>query len=104
MRGSQGGGVVLDRGGGKDLAPAGGVEHVHLVGRACEGSDLAGAPETPERAKGGSAPPGRPFLLVLGDFGVDEIHGDGLDADFRDIREAGNGAGGKFVVCSVRII
>ncbi len=104
VRGSEGGRVVLNRCGGEDLAPAGGVEHVHFVGRAGEGADLAGAPESPERSKSGSAPPGRPFLLVLWGFGVDEIHGNGLDAEFRDVGEAGNGPGGKFVVCSARIV
>lgn len=104
MRGGEGGRVVLDRRGGKDLAPAGGVEHVHFVGRASEGADLAGAPETPERSKGGGAPPGRPFLLVLGGFGVDKIHGDGLDAEFRDVGEAGNGPGGEFVVRGAGIV
>lgn len=103
VRGGEGGRVVQDRRGGEDLAPAGGVEHVHFVGRACEGADLAGAPETPERSKGGVAPPGRPFLLVLGGFGVDEIHGDGLDAEFRDKGEAGNGPGSEFVVCGAGI-
>lgn len=104
MRGSEGGPVILDCGSSEDLAPAGGVEHVHLVGRACEGADLAGALKMPEQSKGGSSPPGRPFLLVLGGFGIDKIHEDGLYAEFRGEEEAGNGAGGKFVVCSARIV
>lgn len=31
-------------------------------------------------------------------LGVDEIHSDGLDAEFLDIGEAGDGAGGVFIV------
>lgn len=104
MRCGEGGCVVLDRRGGEDLAPARGVEHAHFVSRAGEGTDLAGAPETPERSEGGSAPPGRPFLLVLGGGSVDEIHGDGLETNCRDVGEAGNGPGGEFVVLGAGIV
>ncbi len=96
--GGEGGRIVLDRCGGEDLAPAGGVERVHFVGRAGQGADLAGAPEVPERSEGGGPPAGGPFLPVLGGLGIDEIYGDGLDTEFLDIGEAGDGAGGVVVV------
>ena len=34
------------------------------------------------------------MLLVFGGLGIDEIHGDSLDAEFLDVGEAGYGAGG----------
>ena len=104
MYGGQGGRVVLDRGGGEDLTPAGRVERVHFVGRAGEGADLAGTPEAPERSEGGCPPAGGPFLLVLGGLGMDKIHGDGLNAEFLDIGEAGDGAGGVVVVRGAGVV
>lgn len=98
MRAGKCGRVILDSRGGEDLASAGGVERVHFVGRAGQGADLAGAPEAPERSEGGGPPAGGPFLLVLEGLGIDEIHGDGLNADFLDIGEAGYGAGGVTVI------
>lgn len=85
MHGGKGGRIVFDSRGGKDLAPARGVECVHFVGRAGQGADLAGAPEAPERSKGGGSPPSEPFLLILKALGIDEIHGDDLDAELRHI-------------------
>ena len=94
VRRGDGGRIAFDSRGGENLAPAGGVERVHFVGRAGQGTDLAGAPEAPERSVGGCPPVGGPFLLVFGDLGMDEIYGDGLDADFLDVGEAGYGARG----------
>ena len=67
------------------------------------GYGLAGAPETPERPEGGGPPTGRPFVLVLGGLGIDEIDGDSLDPDFLDIGPAGYGASGVVVVRVARI-
>ncbi len=93
-------GVVPDRRGSEDLAPARGViDRVHFVGRAGEGVDLASALAEPERSESGAAPPGGPFLRVLGRFGVGEIHEDDLDADCRHIGEAGDGPDGARVIC-----
>ena len=52
VNGGEGSGVVFDGRGGEDLASAGGVQHVHFVGRAGERADLAGAPEAPEGVEG----------------------------------------------------
>ena len=104
MRDVESGRVVLNSRGGEDLAPAGRVERVHFIGCAGQGADLAGAPEAPERSEGGVPPAGGPFLSVLGGLGVNEVHGDGLDAEFLDIGEAGNGAGGVAIVCGARIV
>ena len=104
MRRDEGSVVVLDGRVGEDLALAWRVERVHLVGRAGEGSELAGAPEAPERSEGGGLPVRGPFLFVLGGFGVDEIHGYGLEAEVLDIGEAGYGAGGMVIVRATGIL
>ena len=96
--------VVLDGGISKDLTPAGRVKRVHFVGRAGYGSNLAGAPEAPERPKGGGLPVSGPFLLVLEGFSIDEIHGYGLDAEVLDIGETGYGARGMVIVRGIRIL
>lgn len=98
MCGGEGGGIVLDSCGGEDLASAGRVQHVHFVGGAGQSADFASPPEAPERSERGCPPADGPFVLVLGGFGMDKIHCDGLNAKFLDIGEAGDGAGGVIVV------
>lgn len=98
MRGGEGCRIVLDSRGGEGLTPAGGIERVHFVGRAGQGSDPAGAPEAPERSEGGCPPADGPFLLVLGGLCMNKIHGDGLNAEFLDVGEAGYGTRGVVVV------
>ena len=95
--------VVLDSRGGENLAPPRRIERVHFVGRTGQGTDLTGAPEAPERSKGEGPPAGRPLFFVLRGLGIDEIHGDGLDAEFLDIGEASDGAGRVIVVCGAGI-
>lgn len=89
--------VVSDSRGGEDLAPAGGVKHVHLVGRAGERAGFAGAPEAPDGVEGRGFPACGP-VLVLWAFSIGQVHGDKLDTERLDVGEAGDRTGSVLVV------
>ena len=57
----------------------------------------------PERSEGRGFLVGGLFLFVFRGLGVDEVRGDGLDAEFLDLGEAGDGAGGVVVVRGAKI-
>ena len=103
VRSGESGRIILDCCSTEGLAPARGVEHVQFIRRTGQGADLAGAPDAPEGLKGGGLPAGRPFLLILRELGIDEVHGDSLNAKFPDIGEAGEGTGSVFVIRGVGI-
>ena len=108
MRRGKRGWIVLDGSSSEELPSARRIEHVHLVSCTGKCAYLAGAPEAPERCEGGRFPAGGP----LDRFGIYEIHGNGLDAKFLDIRKAGDRASGVTVihgagvaqVCSVDVL
>ena len=97
MNGGEGSKVIFYGRGSEDLPPARGVKHIHFVGRAGESAGLAGAPEAPDRVEGGVLPACGPFL-VLGAFGIREVHGDSLDTERLDVGEAGDRTGCVLVV------